>query len=112
MAIDTGLLRHPASYRDPSGFIFRRHGCILRQVNDCYRADYELLMQSGLYDELGGDGSLVPHEEAPLDWSADGEAYKVLRPEQLPFVSYPYEWSFSQLRDAALLTLRIQQCAL
>lgn len=112
MAVESTVLRHPASYRDPSGFIFKRHGCVLRQVNGSYRADYEQLMSSGLYEELTAAGWLVPHEEAPLDWSADREAYKVLRPAQLPFISYPYEWSFSQLREAALLTLRIQQRAL
>jgi hypothetical protein len=36
----------------------------------------------------------------------------VLKPEQVPFVSYPYEWSFSQLKDAALTTLLIQKKAL
>lgn len=103
---------HPASYRDPSGFVFHRQGCVLRQVNRCYQADYDRLMSSGLYDELVKAQLLVPHEEAPIDWGMEGEAYKVLQPVQLPFVSYPYEWSFSQLRDAALLTLDVQQRAL
>jgi hypothetical protein len=31
---------------------------------------------------------------------------------QVPFISYPYEWTFYQLRDAALLTLQVQQLAL
>ena len=104
--------RHPASFRDPSGFIFLRNGCILRQVNDCYRDHYAALFSSGLYAELVDANLLLPHEEAPLDWSCDSRAYKVLRPEQLAFVSYPYEWSFSQLRDAALVTLEIERRAL
>jgi ribosomal protein L11 methylase PrmA len=104
--------RHPASFRDPSGFIFLRNGCILRQVNDCYRDHYAALFSSGLYEELVGANLLVPHEEAPLDWSCDSWAYKVLRPAQLAFVSYPYEWSFSQLRDSALVTLEIERRAL
>jgi hypothetical protein len=105
-------VRNPASYRDPSGFVFRRHGCVLRQINPCYRSDYDHLIASGLYQQLTDAGMLLPHEEAPLDWRLDERAYKVLRPVQLPFVSYPYEWSFSQLRDAALLTLKIQSLAL
>ena len=35
----------------------------------------------------------------------------VLRPERVPFISYPYEWCFSQWKDAALTTLEIQQTA-
>jgi len=52
---------------------------------------------------------LLPHEEASLESAATGAAYRVLEPEPLPFISYPYEWSFSQLKDAALLTLDIQK---
>ena len=29
----------------------------------------------------------------------------MLRHERLPFISYPYEWTFGMLRDAALLHL-------
>ena len=36
----------------------------------------------------------------------------VLRPRELPLISYPYEWCFSQLREAALLTLELQRRAL
>ncbi|MFQ3678101.1 MAG: class I SAM-dependent methyltransferase, partial [Fimbriimonadaceae bacterium] len=42
----------------------------------------------------------------------DPGAVAVLQPEPVPFVSYPYEWSFGMLRDAALLTLDIQLRAL
>ncbi len=108
----TESIRHPASFRDPSGFIFQRDQCKLRQVNQCHAADYDELLGGGLYDELVGAGLLLPHEELPLDQSATAEAYKVLRPVQLAFVSYPYELSFSQLRDSALVTLEIQRRAL
>jgi len=63
-----------------------------------------------LYDRLVALGLLLPHEER--DASPVPGAYKVLRPRQLAFVSYPYEWCFSQLRDAALATLQIQDEAL
>jgi hypothetical protein len=36
----------------------------------------------------------------------------VIRPRELEVISYPYEWCFSQLREAALLTLRLQQRAI
>jgi ribosomal protein L11 methylase PrmA len=106
------IIRDPASFRDPCGFIFQRDESTLRQVNECYAADYDQLMMGGLYDELVGAGLLLAHEELPLGHGATEAAYKVLRPVQLPLVSYPYEWSFSQLRDAALVTLEIQRRAL
>lgn len=104
--------RHPSSFRDPSGFLFRRDGVLLRQVNTAYAADYDLLSSSGLYDALIARGWLVPHEEL-AEPPADAEsAYRILRPEPIPFIGYPYEWSFGQYRAAALRTLELQQLAL
>ena len=97
-----------ASFRDPSGFVFKQDGLIHRQINASYLPHYRQLMESGLYQSLVDKGFLVAHEEAP---AADGESVVIL-PEQIPFISYPYEWSFSQLQDAARLTLAVQREAL
>ena len=102
----------PASFRDPSGFLFFDKGVLYRQINLVYQDNYEKLMESGLIDHLVKKGKLVPHTDAKLTPSAPKNAYKVIQPEQLGFISYPYEWSFSQLKDAALLTLNIQKRAL
>jgi len=105
--------RHPASFRDPSGHVFRRDGILLRQVNRGYASEYDQLMGSGLYERLTHQRWLIPHEEIETAGSEDDAAhFKTLRPEPVDFISYPYEWCFSQLRDAALLTLRIQREAL
>lgn len=101
----------PGSFRDPSGFVFRRAGRLYRQVNRVHREHYELLMRSGLYEALTGAGLLVPHQETDEPGLTD-DADRVIRPEMLPFISYPYEWCFGELRDAALATLRIQKMAL
>lgn len=103
---------HPGSFRDPSGFIFMRDGVLYRQVNACYADDYRLLMESGLYRALTDEGLLIAHREASRELALTGDAVTVICPERVPFISYPFEWCFSQLRDAALLTLRIQQRAL
>ena len=55
---------HPASFRDPSGFLFRKGGELLRQVNLGYRAQYDALMASGLYPYLVEKGRLIPHCES------------------------------------------------
>jgi hypothetical protein len=101
-----------ASFRDPSGFVFECDGTIYRQVNRVYADDYDRLMSSGLYAELVDRNLLLPHEEVPSPLPDSGDAYRTLRPERIGFVSYPYEWCFSQLKDAALTTLRVQRTAL
>lgn len=101
-----------SSFRDPSGFVFRREGVVLRQINDCYREEWEHLISSGLHDSLASDGLLIPHENLTAADGLTESAYHVIRPEQIPFISHPYEWTFGQLKAAALLTLEIQRRAL
>jgi hypothetical protein len=102
----------PASFRDPSGFIFIRDGSVWRQVNRIYKENYDHLMDSGLYSSLVGSGSLIAHHEEETVPHEDEAAYRIIKPQRIPFISYPYEWCFSQLREAALLTLGIQKEAL
>lgn len=104
--------RHPASFRDPSGFIFEHQGVLYRQVNQAYSLEYTTLMDSGLYKKLTGSGLLLPHEQVGLELAQTAEAFQVIQPQPAPFISYPYEWSFSQLQAAALTTLKIQKLAL
>lgn len=96
----------PSSFRDPSGFLFKKDELVLRQVNQSYKDDYDLLMGSGLYESLVGKRWLIPHTE--IDEAGGEGSYKVLLPEQIQYISYPYEWTFHQLKDAALLTMDIQ----
>ena len=104
--------REPSSFRDPSGFLYCRDGRLLRQVNQPYRAHYDRLIESGLYGALTSRGLLVEHDERSLKDAATPEAYKVIEPAVIPVITYPYEWCFSQLQDAALATLAIQRMAL
>ncbi|HVN15307.1 MAG TPA: hypothetical protein VMT73_06165 [Anaerolineales bacterium] len=101
-----------ASFRDPSGFLFSRGGILYRQVNRMYAEDYACLMDSGLYEKLVKIGLLIPHIETDQPPAEKESAFKIIQPERVPFISYPYEWSFSQLKDAALATLSIQKRAL
>lgn len=101
-----------SSFRDPAGFLFRHDGVLYRQINQAYAPHYERLMSSGLYAELTGQQLLVSHAEADCLPPPAEDCYRVIRPETIPFVSYPYEWCFGQLQDAALTTLAIQRVAL
>jgi ribosomal protein L11 methylase PrmA len=104
-------IRSGASFRDPSGFVFSRNGTLYRQVNDVFRADYEWMMSSGLYEALVTAGDLVHHEEVDAPFAAP-DGWRVLEPHRIPFISYPYEWCFGQVKAAALLTLRLQRTAM
>lgn len=99
--------KNKASFRDPDGFICVEDNKIFRIINESYKPNYELLMQSGLYEELVSKQYLISHSEIETN-----EFWKKIFPVQVPFISYPYEWSFSQLKDSALLTLKIQRIAL
>ena len=103
---------HPASYKDPSGFVFRSGDSWYRQVNTGYQDHYTQLMRSGLYRELTGQGLLIAHQEVEDNLTGRTDWYKTLLPLQLPFISYPDEWCPEQLKDAALLTLRVQKIAM
>lgn len=102
----------PSSFRDPSGFLFYIDDQIYRQINKTYKENYDYLMNSGLYKTLVDAGLLIPHIETDIPGPEPDKAYKIIKPEPVPFISHPYEWCFAQLKDAALTTFKIQKIAL
>ncbi len=100
------------SYKDPSGFVFKRNGEIYRQINKFSSDDYEFFMSSGLYKNLIEKGFIVEHEEVNDVIGNEKNFYKCIKPFQIEYITYPYEWCFSALKDAAVLTLNIQLEAL
>ncbi len=105
------LKRNAASFRDPSGYIFEKNDIVYRAVSDQYISNYNLLMDSGLYNELTKKGLLISHQETKINTS-DKNIVKVIAPRKIHFISYPYEWTYGQLKDAALATLKIQQISM
>jgi ribosomal protein L11 methylase PrmA len=107
-------LRDPGSFRDPSGSVYRSGDCILRTVmpgaaSEAYRAARD----AGLFRELAERGYLLPIEETETPpFESMASAAHVLRTPRLPFVCYPYEWSFALHRKAALLHLDLHLAAL
>lgn len=102
--------QNPASFRDPSGFVFSSNNSIYRLINSSYLKEYKLLISSGLYEKLVSLGYLIPHQQVQLAKSPAQPT--IIQPQKIPFISYPYEWCFSMLKAAALLTLNIQKVAL
>lgn len=95
----------PSSFRDPDARVFYKDGEVYRKINQRYIKTYEKFMQFGLYDKLANENLIVKHTEI------QSENGVVIKPEQV-FISYPWEWCFSELKDAALATLKIQKTAL
>lgn len=102
----------PSSFRDPAGFVFRHENVIKRVVTHYGGADHQLFLSSGLQKRLVSQGLIVEHLTEAVPESSRPSVFAILVPRQIPFISYPYEWSFDQLKDAALLTLRVQEEAL
>jgi SAM-dependent methyltransferase len=109
-----GVRAEPASFRDPVSRVFHDGDQILRGLRGQAAADYEALAATRFFADLVASGKLCATEVAAgvdparlgADWSL------VLRHERIPFLSYPYEWTFSMLKDAALLHLDVLAAAL
>lgn len=101
-----------SSFRDPSGSVYidSSDNTLKRSVNQCYSQQFDFMISSGLSAVLTERRELVPFE---YDKHGDnGEVYATIIPERLAFISYPSEWSFAQLQDAAVLTLDVMLTAL
>ncbi|MFL5742717.1 MAG: hypothetical protein ACJ75B_21025 [Flavisolibacter sp.] len=104
--------KHPSSYRDPSGFLFYYNGILYRQVNLVFKNDFDLFISGGLYQKLVEKNMLIAHQTLRENLTGSPDCYATLQPEFIPFISYPYEWCFDMLRDAALVTLEAAREAL
>ncbi|MDD2673824.1 MAG: class I SAM-dependent methyltransferase [Flavobacterium sp.] len=99
--------RNTSSFRDPSGYVFIEDNKVKRVINPIYFEQYKSLTDSGFYKTLFDKKYLIPHQEvSKSDSKISIEASKI------PFITYPYEWSFLQYKHAALLTLKIQKLCL
>lgn len=104
----------PGSWRDPGGRVFRVKEKVYRTVQPVTADHYELVKSSGLLQKLQAKGWLI--ETSEIEASSLGtiaeSAHCVLQHRPIDFISYPYEWCFSQLQMAALLHLDIHLEAL
>ena len=108
------MRRDPASFRDLAGHVYEQDGRILRTVMPRAAAAYEGVRDSGALASWIERGWVIPTAEtaAPTaDNAIQGAAY-VLEHTRVPFVSYPYEWSFGLLKAAAVLQLDLLDDAL
>ena len=106
----------PGSFRDRTARVFYHDGKIFRGLNEAALKEWEALAAMRFYQRLSGAGAIVPTQRRDLSsvpLSSTGQPWAaILEHEIVPFVSYPYEWSFEMLRDAALLQLDLVLAAL
>lgn len=107
-AAETTLLQDSGSFRDPSGQVYIADNAVFRTVQQSYAPHWEAATQSGFAVQAVQKKLLLEFEEVP----ALQGAWKTLKSPKLPFISYPYEWSFAQLKDAALHTLELMKLAM
>jgi len=101
-----------SSFRDPDGYVFKDNGVYYRYVAPSYKGTYEKFMRDGLYDELIKKNLLISHVDCTHKFDDLEQSAIILCPEQLECLTYPYEWSFTQLKQAALCTLDIFRTAM
>ena len=99
------------SFRDTAARVVKKESGYYRYIFHEYKAEYDHLIQSGLYEELTQKDLLIEHQEIQID-TDDPKVYKLLYPTQIPFQSYPFEWSYTQWRKTILAYLRINHIAL
>jgi hypothetical protein len=108
----------PASFKDPAGRVFYpddHDDWVGRTLTGDAHAHLQAAERAGLLPALVADGLLVESEfvrASDLGLSDPGLGPHVLKQRRISFVSYPYEWSFEMLRDAALATLAVMDRAL
>ncbi|MBB5519491.1 class I SAM-dependent methyltransferase [Amphiplicatus metriothermophilus] len=100
----------PASFRDPAGRIFYKHGRVFRAISDEAVNDFIFSHSNAILKKLIAEGGIIESFETPAKSLGGIEANwaRIVEHPKLPFISYPYEWSFSLLQRAALHHLDLQ----
>lgn len=99
----------PGSFRDPASHVVFEDGRVIRLLDERGLAGWQALSATKFFERATSDGRLV--ETKQVDASEHGSAGALEHP-RIPFISYPYEWTFSMLKDAALLQLQLLDEAL
>ncbi|MFV0315519.1 MAG: methyltransferase [Microthrixaceae bacterium] len=115
--MDDSQVVEPSSFRDPSGRVFYHEGRVLRALGDVAAADWKQLSETRFLAEMMSDGRIIGTTEVPaagFDKNAFPgiDATVVLEHDRIPFISYPYEWTFGMLRAAAITHLEVLLAAL
>jgi ribosomal protein L11 methylase PrmA len=104
------LNKNLGSFRDRNGYVFHSGNDVLRTILPPAKKQYEAIRDQGLIEACIKEGLLIgtkelKRTEVPTELA---EAAYVVQHEKIPYISYPYEWSFYQLKAAALHHLKLE----
>ncbi|MBS0266163.1 MAG: class I SAM-dependent methyltransferase [Planctomycetes bacterium] len=114
----SSLTYEAGSYRDREGRVFYGpEGAVLRALSKTALDEWQAVAAAKFFQQAQSAGQVVRTRTADQQlWaglaSESATWAGVLEHERIPFVSYPYEWSFGMLQDAALLQLDLLRAAL
>ena len=105
------------SFRDRSARVFLYEENVFRALSEEGFCDWQKASACKFFQAAMLNGQIVETRVVKAASEAkagndDGRWRAVLRHQRLPVITYPYEWSFSMLRDAALLTLNLLRQAI
>jgi len=104
------------SFRDRCGRVVIDGEGIFRVLTAEGLAGWNGVANLPFFQRLMADGQIIKTTTLADDFACrfdlPAEYVAVLQHERIPFVSYPYEWSFGMLRQAALLHLKVLASAL
>lgn len=100
----------PGSFRDPASRVIVDGDRVLRLLDDRGRRGWEALSATEFHARSVKSGDLITSSPVAVDPSL--EAALALEHPRLPLITYPYEWTFSMLKDAAILHLELLEGAL
>ena len=108
----------PGSFRDRTNRVFYQDGAVLRGLDAHAAQEWNVLKTKPFFRQCMAEGKIVQTEQlepsgsSPYAGRDDEQWIAILKHQTIPFISYPYEWPFSMLQAAALLTLELQAAAL
>ena len=100
------MVYEDGSFRDPAGRIYYKNNRIFRKLTAIGIARFLPLKENSIISRSVEKGFLIKTKEIEnIDHEKNNKEGLILEHEKIPYISYPYEWSFSQLRDAAIFHL-------
>lgn len=96
----------PGSFRDPLSRLHREGAKILRGLKSEALEDFDFTEATGFWKRVQDDGRVVGTRRHPEPAGMEGQNWAGwLEHDPVAVMSYPYEWSFEMLKDAAILQL-------
>jgi len=109
--------KEPGSFRDRNNLVFYGSGSVYRGLSKQAFENWETLNSKAFFREYTKKGLIIGTENIDLrkenlSTAVADNWFAFLKHQSVPFISYPYEWSFGMLKDAALVQLDLLSSSL